>query len=301
MNKKKLENYSQTASIHTVTIRSEGKPLLPKTADLGVIRSTYMQRVGMWYLRINPNKLHGDIFAYSEFCANIEYLCSGMKITPTYYRCDIRLDNYEENFESFYKMNLLLISLFSILFNDSNGQAVSHLLTCSKVFTDISTQNNYWEVKYYDKSYQSHDVDSAKARLEFRCLRATKKGGYAPHEIKEKWFKMLDKLPSLYSQLLERCNQELKNAYEKHKAYNSKLNSQSDCLTSFLSVYSNGMSVFTREQLRAFLMQCGLKETAANSRADYIIDRVYIEFFSKADIERYIKKIKDAMNDFFEC
>ena len=36
-----------------------------------------------------------------------------------------------------------------------------------------------------------------------------------------------------------------------------------------------------------------------NNRADYIISRMHIEFFSKADIECYIKKIKDAINDFF--
>ena len=301
MKKAKLNAYNQTASIHTVNLRSEDKPLLPKNVNLKTIRSTYFQQARVWSLIINPNQLHGDIFAYSEFCATMHELNQAMQINPTYYRCDIRLDSYEDTFKTFYKMNLLLINLFSILFKDTNGQAVSHLLTCSKAFTDVSTKNQYWEVKYYDKKYQTKDAGPAKARLEFRCLKITKEGGYTPHELKEKWFTMLDKLPSLYGQLQEQCNKKLKTAYEKHKAYNSKSGTQSDCLTSFLSVYSNGMTIFTREQLRAFLMKCGLKETAANSRADYIIDRVYLEFFSKADIKRYVEKIKDAMNDFFEC
>lgn len=301
MNKKKLENYRQTASVHTVGLKSKVDPVLPPNVDLDIIRASFMKKTKMHMVRVNPNKLHGDIFAYSEFNATMHELCQAMQITPTYYRCDIRLDSYEDTFKAFYKLNLLLINLFSILFNDPNGQAVSHLLTCSKAFTDVSTKNQYWEVKFYDKQFQTNDTDPAKARLEFRCLRTAKEGGYAPHEIKEKWFKMLDQLPSLYGQLQKQCNEDLKYAYEKHKTYNSKSGTQSDCLTSFLSVYSNGMTIFTREQLRAFLMKCGLKETAANSRADYIIDRVYLEFFSRADIERYIKKLKDAMDDFFEC
>lgn len=301
MNKKKLENYSLTASIHTVNLRSEDKPLLPKIVSLGIIRSTYFQQKGVWSLRINPNELHGDIFAYSEFNATMHELCQALQIVPTYYRCDIRLDSYEYTFKTFYKLNVLLINLFSILFNDPNGQAVSHLLTCSKEFSDVSTKNQYWEVKYYDKARQSHDTDPAKARLEFRSLKSTKDGGRTPDEIKELWFEKLDKLPELYERLQEKTNDALHEAYLQYVKYNGKSDRKRDILTSFLSVYCNSVSIYSRKQLRAFLMKCGLKETVANSRADYIIDRVYLEFFSRADIERYIQKLKDAMNDFFEC
>lgn len=302
MNKTKLEKYNLTASIHTVTIRSEDEPVTPVNADLEAMRPAYLPITKQWATRINLNKLGGDIFSYGEFRAAMYELTRHLQLPDyTYYRTDIRLDSYDDNFKEYYKINLLLINLFSILFHDPNGQAVSHQLTCSKTFTDISTKNQYWEVKYYDKKYQTNDADPAKARLEFRNLKTTAKDGYAPHEIKEKWFEKLDKLPSLYDELQQQCNMELYGAYRAYCNYNSKGQKKSDCATGFLSNYSNSMTIFTRKQLREFLQMCGLSETIAASRAENIIDRVHIEFFSKSDIERYISKIKCSMDDFFEC
>ena len=227
MNKNKLERYALTASIHTITVRSMDKPMLPPTVNLEEIRSNYMQKTKMWSLRINPNKHKGDIFAYSECCALMQEMFQALQVTdPVFYRTDLRLDSYQDDFKAYYKLNLLLINLFSDLFNDSNGQAIGHILTCSKSFTDISTKNQYWEVKYYDKKFQMNDGDPAKARLEFRSLKATNADGYAPHEIKEKWFERLDRLPSLFENLQSRCNEGLYEAYLKYCDYNSKYDSK---------------------------------------------------------------------------
>lgn len=301
MNKDKLKNYNLTASIHTVGLKSKVDPVLPPNVDLDIIRASFMQKTKMHMVRVNPNKLHGDIFAYSEFNATMHQLCQAMRITPTYYRCDIRLDSYEYTFNVYYKLNLLLINLFSILFNDPNGQAVSHLLTCSKEFSDVSTKNQYWEVKYYDKARQSHDTDPAKARLEFRSLKSTKDGGHTPDEIKEMWFKKLDKLPELYEKLQEKSNDALYEAYLQYVEYNGKSGTKGDLVTSFLSNYINSISIFTRKQMRAFMVKCGVKEESVEERANYIINKVHIEFFSKSDLKNYIEKIKHAMDDYFLC
>lgn len=302
MDKNKLAQYELSASVHTVVIRSVTKPLLPSTVGLDIVRSGYMQKTGIWTLRINPNKLAGDLFTYSEFCAAMHEVCQKLQIEePIYSRVDIRLDSYEDSFQAFYKLNLLLISLFCILFNDTNRQASGYFLTGTKEFTDCTAQNNFWQVKYYNKQFQTNDTDPAKARLEFRHLRSTNKTGYSPSEIKEKWFCMLDKLPSLYEQVQNRYNEDLYIAYKKHCFYNSKSKSSGDHLTSFLSNYNNGITIFTRRQLRNFFILCGVSEKSAESRVDYIISKVNIEFFSKSDIERYVKKIKTAMDDFFNC
>lgn len=302
MNRAKFDNYKLTASIHTVNIRSDDCPDIPEDVNLEVLRSNYLQKAEQWSTRINLNKLYGDIFCYSEFCAVMHELSQQIQISEfKYYRTDIRLDSYSDDFKAYYKLNQLLINLFSLLFHDTNGQAVSHLLTGSKEFTDISTQNQYWQVKYYNKKFQTNDEDPAKARLEFRSLKSTSKDGYAPHEMKEKWFEKLDRLPSLYDDLQKLCNVALYKAYRAYCNYNSKGQKKNDYATGFLSNYSNSMTIFTRKQLREFLQMCGLSETSAASRAENIIDRVHIEFFSKADLERYIAKIKAAMNDYFNC
>lgn len=302
VNKSKLDSYHLTSSIHTVTIKSREPPNIPANADLEIIRSNYLQKTQMWSTRLNPNKIRGDIFAYSEFCATVNELVYNMGISDfTYYRTDIRLDSYQDDFKAYYKLNMLLINLLSILFNDHNHQAVSHMLTQSKGFCDVSTKNQYWEVKYYDKKFQTNDTDPAKARLEFRSLKSTNVDGYEPHIIKEKWFEKLEKLPSLYCDLQRKCNLELYGAYKAYCNYNSKGSSRKDYATGFLSNYSNSMTIYTRRQLRDFLQMCGLSERTAESRAENIIDNIHIEFFSKADVERYVIKVKKAMNDFFAC
>lgn len=302
MNKNKLNNYNLNASIHTVNIRSTEKPIFPTSINTDAFKSSYLEQTQKWSVKLNPNKIRNDIFAYSEFCATVNELFYSMGIADfTYYRTDIRLDSYEDNFKDYYKLNTLLINLFSILFNDPNRQAVGHILTQSKAFCDVSSQNQYWEVKYYDKKLQANDIDPAKARLEFRSLKATNTDGYEPHIIKDKWFEKLDKLPSLYDDLQKQSNLALYEAYTAYCNYNRKGTLRKDYATAFLSNYSNSLTIYTRRQLREFLQMCGLSEQTAQNRSDNIIDNIHIEFFSKTDLENYIKKIKNSMNGFFSC
>ncbi|GEM_PF-3409574 len=302
MNKLKLSNYKLNASIHTFAVKSKGVPALPLVYDIESIRAVKFPRTDSYITRINLNKLKGDIFAYSEFQASAVELFNHMQISDcTYWRTDIRLDSYEDNFKEYYKLNTLLISLFSVLFNDTNGQAISHMLTQTKEFSDISTKNQYWEVKYYNKKFQTNDTDRAKARLEFRSLKSTNEAGHPPHEIKEMWFKKLDQLPMLYEGLQRDCNKNLYSAYINYCNYNSKSASKCDLATSFFNTYAHGMTVFTRRQLKEFLLMCGVKKARVQERADYIYNKTHIEFFSKADLQTYIAKIKTAMNDFFDC
>ncbi|MBQ3427307.1 MAG: hypothetical protein IJH37_09215 [Clostridia bacterium] len=302
MKKNKLNGYKLNASIHTFAVKSEGAPTLPLVYDLESIRSVKFASKDSWITRINLNKLNGDIFAYSEFQAHAAELFNHMQIPNcTYWRTDIRLDSHEDNFKDYYKLNALLISLFSVMFNDTNGQAISHMLTQTKEFSDISAKNQYWEVKYYNKKFQTNDTDIAKARLEFRSLKSTNGAGHPPHEIKEMWFKKLDQLPILYEGLQRDCNRNLYSAYIDYCNYNSKSYQKRDLITSFFTDYAHSMTVFTRRQLKDFLVMCGVKKECAEERARYICDKTNIEFFSKTDLWTYIAKIKSAMNDFFEC
>ena len=301
MNKQKLKNYNLNASIHTFAIKSKGQPQVPHTSNNDIIRCAYMPKTDMWHTRINPNKINDELMSYSEFMATFNQIACSLKISePIFYRTDIRLDSYIDNFQEYYKLNLLLISLFSIIFNDSNGQAIGHMLTQTKEFSDISSQNQYWEIKYYNKKFQTNDSDVAKARLEFRSLKSTNVNGHPPHEIKKMWFKKLDTLPALYGDLQRECNKNLYNAYIDYCNYNNKSMTKGDLATKFFNDYAHSMTVFTRHQLKEFLLMCGINKDRVEERADYIYRKTNIEFFSKTDLEIYISKIKTAMNNFFE-
>lgn len=254
MNRGKLDKYNLCSSIHTFSVKSLNEPKIPDYIKGKEFDPHYRKLTGVWTTIVNPNKLDcGDIFAYSEFCANVQTLFNDAGIPDCkFYRTDIRVDSYEDNFKEYYKLNLLLISLFSIIFKDTNKQAVGHFLMNSKEFTDISTKNSYWEIKYYNKKFQTHDTDPTKARLEFRCLKLPYDYEYKPHMVKEKWFKKLDKVLSQFDKLQKTCNKELYKAYQDYCIYNEYKGSK-DLLTKFFSIYANSMTMFSREQLRDFL------------------------------------------------
>ena len=103
MNKTKLANYRLTASIHTINLRSKAQPLAPEGIDSKILQPCYLPKTGVWSTIINPNKLRGDIFTYSEFCAVVNELCDMVHIPDfKYYRTDIRLDSYEDTFKDYY-------------------------------------------------------------------------------------------------------------------------------------------------------------------------------------------------------
>ena len=303
MKKEKIEKYNLTASIHTFTVRSSNEPVIPAHVKTDVARVSYMKRTQEWRITINPNKFNtGDIYAYSEFKALTRNLFESMKIPECrFYRTDIRLDSYEDNFDEYYKLNLMLISLLSIELNDPNKQAIGHTLMHSKVLTDISTKNAYWELKYYNKKFQTNDTAKAKARLEFRYLKSPKNVEHEPHEIKEMWFKKLYNIINRYDELQIRCNQELLKAYQDFCSFSKDKKRKGDMLTNFFSAPKNSLSVFTRKQLTNFFELCGVEKSKIDSRVDNLCSNKKIEFFSKEDLRKYIKMIKTSMDDFFLC
>jgi len=302
MNKLKLQDYDLQASVHTFVLRSSSAPLIPENIGSEVAQTAYFSKSDSWLTTINPNKLeYGDLFTYSEFNAAVHDLIDIMEVPDsTYYRVDIRLDSYEENFQSYLKLNMLLTNLFSILYNDPNRQAVAYMLTQEKVFSGVSTQNQYRQVEYYDKKFQTNDEDPAKARLEFRCLKSKKQNGFPPHEFKNELFKRLDELPKHYDELQLACNHRMYKAYLTHCKEAGRISGKEDRATEFLSHYHNNMTMFTRKQLEQFLEMCGINDSRGVYRADYITKSYQLEYFSMPDLQNYIKKLKESMNEFFE-
>jgi len=300
--KLRLEEYNLQASIHTVSMKSSTKPVISPDMRNAVDMAYYDK--GFYFTKINPNKLgEGDILAYSEFVAIMTELFNELQMSDaTFWRTDIRFDSYLPNFKQFYKLNLLLLSLLALELNDQHRQAVGHIYTQTKEFSDITTGNTVWQATYYDKFRQMNDTGDVMARLELRCLRNQRKDGFVPLAVRDKWIEKLDSLLAHYDSLQIQSNEKLLHAYQRHCAYCSKRGKlKSDLLTEFLSDYRTGMTVFTHRQLREFFMLCGVSEKQAKERAVYIQKKTYIEFFSKEDLKRYIAKLKDSMTLFFTC
>ena len=169
----------------------------------------------------------------------------------------------------------------------------------SKEFSDVSYDNSYLEIKFYNKKFQMMDKDPAKARLEIRCLKNLKKDGLPPPEFHKVIFDLLDTLPSNFEALQEKCNSYLLKAYQNHCKYCNGIKRKHDYVTEFLSSANNALTIFTRAQLRNFLVLCGVDKAKVYDRAEYIVRKTKAVFYSKQDVVKYTEKLKTVINQFF--
>ena len=79
MNKKKLEEYNLTGSIHTLSIKSPGivEDIQEDVSNCIVSSSRHDPKETTTTSTINPNKLVGNIFSYSEFETVFNTILSG--------------------------------------------------------------------------------------------------------------------------------------------------------------------------------------------------------------------------------
>ena len=290
------------AGIHTFNLRTEQRPTNLEKIDSAVLDAGLLERTKKWFLELDINLVNGCIDQYSVHCKTLNHLMNQISITDyTYYRTDICIDWFVKNiFKKLYKVNLLLICLFAMLFPKKNeGQAVGHLCMLSKEYCDISFDNQYTQFTFYNKEFQTAGKNPTKARLEIRCLKNLREDGLPPLEFQKKAFKLLDSLPSNFEALQEKCNSYLLKAYQNHCKYCSGIKRKRDYVTEFLSSENNALTIFTREQLRNFLVLCGVDKEKVYDRAEYILRKTKIELFSKNDIVMYIEKLKEAMFLFF--
>ena len=293
-------NIPLTASIHTITLRSAQELRIPQGITKDMLIASKLARTAQWSIKINPNKVSGDIFQYSKYLETIDSLMSAIQVNDySYYRIDLRIDCYQDVFKELYQINLLMISLFAMSCKKNQSQATAHLCMLSKDYSDLSYDNSYMELKFYNKKFQTMDKDPAKARLEIRCLKTLRKNGLPPSQFQQVVFNLLDGLPSKFQGLQEQCNRNLLQAYKKHCRYCSGIKRSRDYVTEFLSSENNALTIFTRAQLRNFLVLCGVDKAKVYDRAEYILRKTKIELFSKNDIVMYIEKLKEAMALFF--
>ena len=297
---KKIFNIPLTASIHTITLRSAQEPHRPPGITSDILDAIPLETTAQWSMKINPNKINGDIFQYSQYRKTMNSLMSNMQVSQySYYRTDLRIDCYQDVFELLYKINFLLISLFAMSYKKNQGQAVAHLCMLSKEFSDVSYDNSYLEIKFYNKKFQMMDKDPAKARLEIRCLKNLKKDGLPPPEFHKVIFDLLDTLPSNFEALQEKCNSYLLKAYKNHCKNCNGIERKRDYVTEFLSSANNALTIFTRAQLRNFLVLCGVDKAKVYDRAEYIVRKTKAVFYSKQDVVKYTEKLKTVINQFF--
>ena len=171
MNKQKLDNYNLTGSIHTLSIKSPGMVEGIQEEVSNCIVSNSQAKNGLTTTSvINPNKLVGDVFSYSEFETVFNTILAGAGIRDdNIIRADMRFDNYEpEHYRQYTKLNRYLISMLAVTYKTKNNYKTNDLFNQRQL--SVAIKNDYFERENYDREAKSkitkNHQEPAKARLE---------------------------------------------------------------------------------------------------------------------------------------
>lgn len=314
MNKQKLDNYNLTGSIHTLSIKSPGMVEDIQEEVSNCIVSNSQAKNGLTTTSvINPNKLVGDVFSYSEFETVFNTILAGAGIRDyNIIRADMRFDNYEpEHYRQYTKLNRYLISMLAVTYKTKNNYKTNDLFNQRQL--SVAIKNDYFEIENYDREAKSkitkNHQEPAKARLEERTVSKGWRKVYKTtkadlgsddwsmellkKEFTDGWFDRWDKAIQNTDKVHKRYNDELEKLYkEDRKAYPTRFRS----LTDFLIQYQD--CIFCKAQMIDLLSR--FEEVKdPKTRAENHKKRYGIEYFSKKDVQAAINEVKRATREFF--
>lgn len=316
MRKEKLENYNLTGSIHTLSIKSPGDVADVLEEDISnCIISNSHQSVGQTITTsiINPNKLIGDLFSYSDFEAVFKTILSGAGIRDyNIIRADMRFDNYNpEHYRQYSKLNRYLISMLAVTYKTKNNYKTNDLFSQKQL--SVAIKNDYFEIENYDREAKSKITENhnepAKARLEERTVSRGWRNIYSKTypscdqddwnmellktEFTDGWFQRWDKAILNIDKVHKKYNDELEKIYKEDRhSYPTRFRS----LTDFLIQYQD--CIFCKSQMIDLLSRFDEVKNP-KTRAENHKKKYGIEYFSKKDVEAAINEVKRATKEFF--
>jgi len=298
LNSNKIKNYKLTGSIHTLFVKSEGTVenimdevkacIYPRPEKQNSGKETITRS------KINPNKLMGEIYTFSEFQTAMETILSGAGITEyRTVRVDMRFDSYDAtHYRKYAKLNRYIISALAVTNKMYNTYLTRKLFTEEQL--SVATKNSYFEIENYDKDVESHGRDKAKSRLEIRSKRLLEQAEDIPTLYKENWSRKLDKAIANMELVHAKYNEALENEYKSQKDQTPRRFRK---LIDFLM--QNQERIFCKAQLVDLLTRIGENDDPVAS-AEYYKKKIGMEYFSQNDVRAAVKEIKRAIHEFFE-
>lgn len=294
MNQEKLRNYNLTGSIHTLSVKSPGIVEDIDEAVQHCILSTSQTKTGRTTTSIiNPNKLTGDVFTYSEFETVFDTILAGAGIDEyEIVRADMRFDSYDaDHYKQYAKLNRYLISAMAVTYKVQNCYRSTDLFSQKQL--SVAIKNKYFELENYDKQAESQGTDPAMSRLEERSKHWQDKD--LRKEFEDHWSMRWDKAVKNLPLVQQTYNDHLEKLYkEGQNAYPCKFRS----LTDFLIQYQD--CIFCKAQMIELLSRFPeIGPDKAKTRAENHKKRYGIEYFSQKDVERAIAEVKRATAEFY--
>ena len=296
MKKDKLKNYTLTAGIHTVAVKSQGAvDDVQSEVEQCITASVHPGRKGSDMSTtsiINPNKLFGDLYSFDECCTAVQTILAGAGIDDyQVIRADMRFDSPDLNhYREFQKLNRYLISALAVAYKIKNAYCSVNLFSQKQL--SVAVKNKYFEIENYDKAAESHGKDPAASRFEIRskCF----KDQDLRKEFLERWPKRLEKAMKNLEEVQGAYNDALEDLYREGLGADEV---RFRSMTDFLIQYQD--CIFCKKQLIEFLGRFPDRIKNPVTYAENFKKRYKIEYFSESDIQYAVNEITRAAGEFF--
>lgn len=296
MKKDKLKNYTLTAGIHTVAVKSQGAvDDVQSEVEQCITASVHPGRKGSDMSTtsiINPNKLFGDLYSFDECCTAVQTILAGAGIDDyQVIRADMRFDSPDLNhYREFQKLNRYLISALAVAYKIKNAYCSVNLFSQKQL--SVAVKNKYFEIENYDKAAESHGKDPAASRFEIRskCF----KDQDLRKEFLERWPKRLEKAMKNLEEVQGAYNDALEDLYREGLGADEV---RFRSMTDFLIQYQD--CIFCKKQLMEFLGRFPDRIKNPVTYAENFKKRYKIEYFSESDIQYAVNEITRAAGEFF--
>lgn len=296
MKKDKLKNYTLTAGIHTVAVKSQGAvDDVQSEVEQCITASVHPGRKGSDMSTtsiINPNKLFGDLYSFDECCTAVQTILAGAGIDDyQVIRADMRFDSPDlDHYREFQKLNRYLISALAVAYKVKNAYCSVNLFSQKQL--SVAVKNKYFEIENYDKAAESHGKDPAASRLEIRSKCFNDQD--LRKEFLERWPKRLDKAIKHLEEVQGAYNDALEDLYREGLGADEV---RFRSMTDFLLQYQD--CIFCKRQLVEFLGRFPDRIKNPVTYAENFKKRYRIEYFSESDVKYAVKEIRRAAEEFF--
>lgn len=306
MNRAALENIELTVGIDTIEIATDVQ-LIDKVQ--GVTTKTPLQACSshgfLYKYKVNPDKVisgAGDNIA--KFKQVLQFISNQCESATVLYisRIDYRIDDFCNDYDRFYKLNRLLISLLAVYYGAKNRYASGDLLTAEKLTVrfDHDSSGLHISGEYYNKARQE-PKGKVKTRLELRSRQVEipfLDGCDYESFLLAEWLERLTEVITKdnFNAVIQICSESIIDRYDQEKT-------EFGNLTEFIACYRD--SIYTSKQLTNLYSILGNATTAKQAaykyrNGDKKNGSRKLPCFAIEDLKIYVRKIEQAAYKFFD-
>ena len=312
MQLEKLNNLNLTGRIHTIEVVSrfidvEQFKKLKSINGISFCSQKIDHNTGelITKFRFNPQVYYGDEVNDLELFHTLLYhLMRDIGIGNNYIitRLDFALDDNNNRFDEFAKMNRFILSLLSISKNMENRYESNDFVNLTNLNIKVVNKKKSFEVEAYNKQIEAARQGKhtkVKTRLEFRKSQVDKsyyKTDVFSDTVNEWLADLRTAIKTDTIHLLEDIvNEVLVEHYKSTQSqYGGKRAVSGSIRNINLFIQSHQQYIYSNRQLTKLYELLGVPEPS--KKADNFKRNYRVEFFSNEDAKRYVEKIKTAVN-----